>query len=106
MQYCHYAGCKQLSTESYCPEHKTLHDTERKSLIQGGYSGKAYGYEWAKTSKRIRKREPVCRVCKVRAATAVDHIRPKAQGGTDNEINLQPICDGCLREKSIRDRSL
>ncbi len=33
-------------------------------------------------------------------ATAVDHIVPRAQGGTDDQGNLAAICDPCHRDKA------
>jgi 5-methylcytosine-specific restriction protein A len=38
-------------------------------------------------------------------ATAVDHIIAKADGGTDDDENLQPICDECHRMKTAREDS-
>ncbi|WP_246381128.1 HNH endonuclease [Novosphingobium chloroacetimidivorans] len=43
--------------------------------------------------------EPLCRPCakqgRVTQATIADHIKPKAEGGTDDRENYQPICDLC-----------
>jgi 5-methylcytosine-specific restriction protein A len=36
-------------------------------------------------------------------ATQVDHIRPKAKGGTDEPANLQSICDECHKAKTLAD---
>lgn len=36
-------------------------------------------------------------------ATQVDHIIPKAKGGTDDPENLQAICDECHAEKTSED---
>lgn len=54
-----------------------------------------------------RKRESVllgsdcmCALCKTAAATEVDHIIPLEQGGSNDEINLQPLCKECHLEKS------
>jgi 5-methylcytosine-specific restriction protein A len=33
-------------------------------------------------------------------ATQVDHIKPKAKGGTDDDDNLQSICHDCHTEKT------
>lgn len=33
-------------------------------------------------------------------ATEVDHITPKASGGTDDPANLQGICKACHRAKT------
>src|ERR1039458_4842454 len=103
LQRCNYAGCHELSTATYCSNHKALHDAERKLLIRGGYSGKPYGAKWDKLSKKIRHNEPVCRICGLRASKSVDHIFPKAQGGKDNIDNLQPLCKSCHTAKTVED---
>jgi 5-methylcytosine-specific restriction protein A len=33
-------------------------------------------------------------------AHAVDHIKPKEQGGTDSHANLQSICKACHKAKT------
>lgn len=49
----------------------------------------------------------VCQPCwKLGRATpghAVDHIKPKAEGGTDDEANLQLICRACHAAKTQRE---
>jgi len=69
---------------------------------------RGYGYEWRLTRLRILNRDMyLCQVCdkqgKTTPATEVDHIIPKAKGGTDNEDNLQSICYRCHKDKSLRD---
>ena len=58
---------------------------------------RGYGTQWVKTRAHVLSKEPLCRQCtkagKVRAATNVDHILPKAKGGTDKLENLQPLCN-------------
>ncbi len=48
--------------------------------------------------------EPLCRACAaaglVSSAVLVDHVIAKADGGTDEMSNLQPLCDRCHREKT------
>jgi 5-methylcytosine-specific restriction endonuclease McrA len=39
----------------------------------------------------------------VTAATEVDHIRPKEEGGTDDDENLQAICGPCHTAKTGRE---
>jgi 5-methylcytosine-specific restriction protein A len=41
---------------------------------------------------------------RVKAANAVDHIKPKAKGGTDDLANLQGICRACHLNKSLTDQ--
>jgi 5-methylcytosine-specific restriction protein A len=104
MRPCHYAGCHNLSRDTYCPDHKALHEQELKDSIRGGYSGKPYGSKWDKLSRKLRHDEPVCRMCKIRASRTVDHIVPKSRGGTDDRNNLQPLCLPCTAEKNKADR--
>ena len=57
------------------------------------------------TRDRILARDcGLCQVCAqlgwVRLAHQVDHIRELADGGTDDDANLQAICSACHRVKS------
>lgn len=64
---------------------------------------RGYGTAWDKLRKRILERDfylchcPECLGGKKRvtAATEVDHITPKAQGGTDDESNLRAVNKEC-----------
>lgn len=56
---------------------------------------------WRTIRAGILNAEPICRVCHLRLAVEVDHIRPIALGGSEtDEDNLQPICDPCHRAKT------
>lgn len=76
--------------------------------------GKAEREPWQRASiapKRMRgttlqnarrelfDREPLCRECRkhdrTTAATIRDHIVPLAEGGTDDDSNIQPLCQDC-----------
>jgi 5-methylcytosine-specific restriction protein A len=37
-------------------------------------------------------------------ATHVDHIKPKAHGGTDDDDNLESLCAACHRAKTATER--
>lgn len=67
------------------------------------------------TGRRLQKmrdalfaREPLCRLCAKQGhttlATIRDHIVPLAEGGTDEDANIQPICAGCDEVKSKSER--
>ena len=66
---------------------------------------RGYDWAWQKRAKRILAGEPLCRACLdlgiATIATEVDHILPKAKGGTDEEDNLQPLCTPCHIAKTI-----
>lgn len=55
----------------------------------------------------MRRDQGLCQVCRqagrVTPATQVDHVVPKAEGGTDDEGNLQAICPACHRAKTGRE---
>lgn len=69
-----------------------------------GSSARGYGAAWQRLRLVVLNREPLCRECakggRVTAATCVDHILAKAHGGTDDEANLQPLCEPCHRAKT------
>lgn len=70
---------------------------------------RGYGTAWEKLRKRILARDKhLCQQCKrdgrVTAANQVDHIKPKAKGGTDDESNLEALCRPCHDAKTLRDQ--
>ena len=55
----------------------------------------------------MQRDKRLCQPClakgKVTAAYAVDHVQPKANGGTDKLTNLQAICRSCHATKTLAD---
>lgn len=75
---------------------------------RGSRQARGYGAEWDRTRERILLRDAgLCQPCheadRVTAATEVDHITPRAEGGTDDDGNLQAICTTCHRAKTVRE---
>ena len=71
-------------------------------------TSRGYGAAWVKLRKAIMARDkhlcqPCLRLNRATPATAVDHITPKAKGGTDSPGNLQAICTPCHDAKTIVD---
>lgn len=68
---------------------------------------RGYGWAWEQLRARILKAEPLCRLCRKVGrsviATTVDHIKPKHLGGTDDEDNLQSLCEPCHRAKTAQE---
>lgn len=69
---------------------------------------RGYGPEWDRTRKRILERDSrLCQPCLrqdvLQPAKEVDHVRPKAEGGTDDDNNLQAICGPCHRRKTAEE---
>ncbi len=74
--------------------------TSTKSTTDRGY-----GWAWQQTRERILSRDKgLCCVCSkagmVTLATEVDHIVNKAEGGSDDDGNLQSICAPCHKVKT------
>jgi hypothetical protein len=63
---------------------------------------------WLKRRKKILDREPWCRACGELGyqtkATTVDHIIPRARGGSHEDYNLQPLCGPCHDAKTAREK--
>lgn len=66
---------------------------------------RGYGSSWDKLRIIVLRRDKgLCQPCLTRnrteLATQVDHVLPKAKGGTDDFDNLQAICGPCHDEKT------
>jgi 5-methylcytosine-specific restriction enzyme A len=62
---------------------------------------RGYDHRWMKLRLVVLARDQhLCQPCRrarrVSPATAVDHIIPKAKGGTDDLANLEAICDPAI----------
>ncbi|WP_306674693.1 HNH endonuclease [Burkholderia cepacia] len=64
------------------------------------------GGAWDVIRKRIRKRDGYCcRACGIAVrAGVVDHIKPLAQGGSNEDENLQLLCKECHDDKTNADQ--
>lgn len=67
---------------------------------------RGYGSRWVRLRARILSRDGhLCQPCLIAGrttpATQVDHITPKAKGGTDEAGNLQGICRACHDAKTL-----
>ena len=62
------------------------------------------GRRLQKQRAELFAREPMCRECRkhgrLSIATIRDHIRPLAEGGTDDDDNIQPLCLPCSDAKT------
>ena len=66
---------------------------------------RGYGTAWDRLRRVILRRDGyVCQPCRragfIVAARIVDHIVNKAEGGTDDEANLESICAPCHKAKT------
>ncbi|MBI1243774.1 MAG: HNH endonuclease [Alphaproteobacteria bacterium] len=79
------------------------------ATTQTSSTARGYGWKWQQLRKSVLAEEPLCRPChgegRVVAAIDVDHIVRRADGGTDDRSNLQPICTDCHKAKTAAERS-
>jgi 5-methylcytosine-specific restriction protein A len=76
---------------------------------RGTTTERGYGAAWQRLRVRILERDKyLCQSClragRVTPATDVDHIKPKADGGTDDDGNLESKCKPCHDAKTIGER--
>lgn len=97
---CSQAGCGVLVRDgtNRCPKHPKVNSFADQR--RGNRHERGYGSAWDKLRALVLARDcGLCQVCsaagRVSLANAVDHIKPKAEGGTDDESNLQAICKPC-----------
>jgi len=94
----------------YCDKHKSeASGWNRGNAKTGNRHAKGYGTAWDKLRETILRRDNgLCQAClaegRVTPATHVDHIMPKAKGGTDDPANLQSMCATCHHAKTARER--
>ncbi|MFN7019901.1 MAG: HNH endonuclease [Phycisphaerales bacterium] len=112
---CRHPGCPGLvdpsSGSRVCPRHGAVDGlpgvSDPRGPAWGGDRGSAhsrgYGARWRRLRRIILARDPVCRVCQASPAVTVDHLVPKAEGGGDDEGNLQGLCAACHTRKTQRD---
>lgn len=79
-----------------------------RERLYGNRHARGYGTAWDKLRAQILRRDRhLCQPCyatgRPEPASQVDHIVPKAQGGTDDPNNLQAICKDCHKVKTSKE---
>ena len=99
---CAAPGCTALvQSGAWCTTHQRPATDERPSAAARGYDAR-----WQKVRLAHLRREPLCRDPYHRhpeqliTATDVDHIVPRAAGGSDMASNLQSLCHECHSYKT------
>ena len=78
--------------------------------LPGNRHARGYGYQWNKLRLIALERDHyLCKMCesmgRITTANTVDHIKAKAQNGTDSMDNLQSLCGPCHKAKTAREHS-
>lgn len=108
---CRQYGCVNHVTsraqQGYCDDHASQRSNWNKRENGAGNSttARGYGHKWRHLRTIVLKRDGFqCQLCKqagaLTAASHVDHIVSKAQGGTDELANLQSLCVPCHETKT------
>lgn len=95
---CVQPKCKQLQP---CPDHPIVAWRPRGSLAP---TTRVRGRELQRRRAALFARSKWCVLClkegRQTRATIRDHIIPLAEGGRDDDTNVQPICASCSKTKT------
>ncbi len=83
--------CGDLTPATRCEACQSERD-RRINQQRGGAHARGYTRSWQRTAAHVKQQQPVCEVCGSTADLTVDHITPKARGGTDAVDNLRTLC--------------
>ena len=87
--------------------HKPMSRPRRKHSVPSSWGNGRGGRPWQRKRERVFNRDGfLCQICKSNGIDKYvtlhgslcgicDHIIPKAEGGSDDESNLQTICKAC-----------
>jgi 5-methylcytosine-specific restriction protein A len=94
--------------QGYCEAHKDKAGWNLNERMKGNRHSRGYGNDWDKVKPMVMKRDSyLCQSCIKQGiattATQVDHIKPKALGGTNALSNLQCLCEPCHIAKTARE---
>lgn len=114
---CGHPGCRELvRVGRYCSAHKRLPVGSFADRARGTRQERGYGAGWEERRKRIFARDGgLCQEClRQGRVTPVgdkpysawcDHVVPKAEGGTDDDENLQTLCRDCHQNKTDAEKA-
>ncbi len=92
---CSVPRCSTLVSAGKC----SAHDVSSAALGWSQDTTRVRGRQLQRNRARLFSDEPLCRTCRaggrVTVATIRDHIVPLAEGGTDADDNVQPLCQDC-----------
>jgi len=83
--------CGDLAVGTRCPTCQAARD-RRVGLQRGGANARGYDYDWQRRAAKVKHDQPECVVCGATDDLTVDHVIPKARGGTDDLDNLVTMC--------------
>lgn len=94
---CAEPSCGALVDRGRCPAHARRPFEGRPS-----YRARGYTAAWDRMAREMRERGEICVWCRNAIATELDHIVPKARGGTDDPSNAAPACRACNQKRAAQ----
>ena len=98
---CRYSGCANLtdSKTGYCEEHRKVMERHYEHFSRRYNQHERYGSGWRKVRDRYILAHPLCEMCLgqgiATVATLVHHVKPLADGGTNDDSNIKSLCVSC-----------
>lgn len=103
---CAFPGCPNLTSETYCEEHKNKVAKDYNTYVRSPDHAKKYGREWKRVRDRYVSKHPLCEMClkegKITPVEEVHHILPVNRGGGNEESNLMSLCKSCHNKIHIQ----
>lgn len=105
LRKCKYPGCRVLTPDGYCSEHKPKQVRKASAAWHYLYTDPRYGWETRRAKQLLV--EPWCRECTANGrprvpATDVDHVIPH-RGNVELFLygELQSLCHACHAAKTL-----
>lgn len=99
---CAVCGVLVRDGTNRCPAHP------RQAWVQKASYTRTSGRKLQRQRADLFSREPYCRACYSQGLLVLacirDHIKPLAEGGTDDDDNVQPLCKPCSDSKTEAER--
>ena len=104
---CSHHGCPQLTDGRFCEEHARQEAKRYERYQRDPATRKRYGSAWRKVRDSYRAAHPLCENCLAQGrftpTQEVHHVKPLAQGGTNDYDNLRALCTPCHSEITARE---
>ena len=101
LRYCAHVGCPVKVAYGRCPTH------QRDPWYQADQPERIRGRRLQRLRAHLFDRQPICVLCEAQGRTTLatirDHITPLAEGGRDDESNVQALCQACSDLKTAKE---